>query len=127
MCPHCRSPVQIWSLDLDPSESRLAVGTSTPHMLVYKVGSRSWGGGSPAAASAHERSGGTADADTVQGLLHAMGSIQRRATERVVQLRYGMRGSCIFVQSAGKQLELFRCFTSRLVLVSAEQAEHVQY
>lgn len=102
--------VQVWSLDINPDESRLAAGTNLPQLLFYSLAARSkdhlpFASGSRQLPARNdpldESSGGTA-------LLKELGGVQRRANERVACLRYCMGGGCVVVQAAGKQLELFR-------------------
>lgn len=106
--------MQVWSLDINPDETRLAVGTNLPQLLFYSLNARSkdrlpFASGRGQLPATHDDSSAAHDeSDLSTVLLKELGAVQRRANERVAHLRYCMGGASIAVQAAGKQLELFR-------------------
>jgi U3 small nucleolar RNA-associated protein 12 len=90
------SMVQIWSLDVDPSEQRLVTGSADIELRWYAVAVE-------AGASGREPSGGSS-----WDLLTPLGSIRRQSTERVATLRFNPSGTLLGCQGPGKALELYR-------------------
>jgi U3 small nucleolar RNA-associated protein 12 len=88
--------VQIWSLDVDPSEQRLVTGSADIELRWYAVADE-------AGASGREPSGGSS-----WDLLTPLGSIRRQSTERVATLRFNATGTLVGCQGPGKALELYR-------------------
>ncbi|KAK9805414.1 hypothetical protein WJX73_002742 [Symbiochloris irregularis] len=120
------SQAEVWSLDVNPEEARLAVGTNLPQLLFYSITARSKDP-LPFASGSRQRSTPQDDSAAAQdessrstALLKELGAVQRRANERVAHLRYCMGGGSVAVQAAGKQLELFR------VRPDADVRQHVR-
>lgn len=112
---------EVWSMDLDPSETRLVTGATDHELRVYSVA----GGDStlppPAAATAAAAVQSNGDGmDTEPGagtdrgrrhdVLTLMGSVKRTAggSDRVSRLRFDGCGGLLCVMGTGKSLELFR-------------------
>lgn len=79
---------EVWALDVDPSKTRLAVGSADAELRVYAV-----------------------DAEAPADVLYEMGSVRRAAPERAATVRYSRApdGSALLVcQGAGKVIEVWR-------------------
>jgi U3 small nucleolar RNA-associated protein 12 len=123
----------VWSLDVDPAETRLATGCTDAELRIYRInpGGEDGGGkggaaptpargGEPgqAAAAAEQQQaggGGPSQAQAVAGtsFLVPMGTVRRQSGERVETLRYaavpGPRGGVLLTcQAAGRVTEVYR-------------------
>lgn len=112
---------EVWSLDIDPTDTRVVVGSTDQELRMYLVlGPRSAHTLSETAAAPLE--GGKAAASGVAAtvatagiaalaapVLQAMGSVKRIGQDRVVSLRYTANGQMLACQGTGKTVELFRC------------------
>lgn len=120
---------EVWSLDVDPSETRLVAGCVDSDLRVYVIrsgddvtlqqqqqqpGSEEEDDVLPetllaAAAAAAAAAGGEQQQRRRQHeLLVAMGTVRRAGQERVSLIRYSSSGQLLGVMGAGKSLELFR-------------------
>ena len=128
----------MWSLDVDPAETRLATGSADAELRIYQINAggeedadqaapggaeaaaataRGGGPGQPAAAAAAGQqaaagSGGGGTSST-SSFLTPMGSVRRQSGDRVETVRYdsvpGARGGVLLTcQSAGKVTEVYR-------------------
>jgi U3 small nucleolar RNA-associated protein 12 len=133
-CAHpllvCRG--EVWSLDVDPGETRLATGSADAELRIYQINAggeevgeeaaaaataRGGGPGQPAAAAAaaaaQQAAGGISSTSSTSSFLTPMGSVRRQSGDRVETVRYdivpGARGGVLLTcQSAGKVTEVYR-------------------
>ena len=112
---------EVWSLDVDPVETRLAVASSDSELRLYAIAgaSGSSSGEDGAAAAAESSGGGGSSAAGATDFLVPMGSVRRQATDRAQTLRYSSGGggggsggladaTLLTCQAAGKVVEVFR-------------------
>ncbi len=118
---------EVWSLDVDPSETRLATGCSDNELRVFAINAsdedeEQQGAAHTAAAAAAGDEGEEGGKGTQQpgpaasrgaDFLVPMGSVRRQATDRAETVRYtsvpGAHGGVLLTcQSAGKVTEVFR-------------------
>ena len=121
-CSHCflgRCRGEVWTLDVDPSETRLATGSSDAELRIYEInagGGEVARGGEPgqaAAAADGQQQGQAGGATSGSDFLIPMGSLRRQAPDRAETLRYaslpGAHGGVLLAcQSAGKVAEVYR-------------------
>lgn len=113
----------MWSLDVDPSETRLATGSSDAELRVYQINAEVDEDGDDvamtdapgAAAGAGQQAAGQGGGRAAAGssFLAPMGSVRRQAGERAETVRYasvpGPHGGVLLTcQSAGKVTEVYR-------------------
>jgi U3 small nucleolar RNA-associated protein 12 len=97
---------EVWSLDVNPSETRLVTAASDLELRVYALQPA----GGAAAAGAGDGEGGAAARSAraaAHDLLAPMGSVRRQAQERGARVRYDPGGALLGCLVAGKSLELF--------------------
>ena len=114
LCPACGRG-EVWSLDVDPTETRLATASTDVELQLYEI-----------QAGAAGEAGGDSGGGSSRGgdFLVPMGSVRRQSTERAQTLRYffppggvaaaegsaGGLGAQVLLtcQSAGKVVEVYR-------------------
>ena len=82
---------EVWSLDLNPAQTRLVTAGSDPHLRFFRV-------------EEGEREG-----EGAKEVLGSMGSVQRQSGDRAVTVRFEARGGGLLgCQAAGKTVELYK-------------------
>lgn len=110
----------MWSLDVDPSETRLATGCSDTELRVYAInagadapGEQGGDDEGPAGQRQRQQQAGEPHAGAAGDFLVPMGSMRRQGTDRAETVRYaavpGAHGGVLLTcQSAGKVTEVYR-------------------
>jgi U3 small nucleolar RNA-associated protein 12 len=101
---------EVWSLDVDPSETRLVTAASDLLLRVYAL-QKSGAAAAAAATVADGGEGGEAGGRSARAaaydFLAPMGSVRRQAQERGARVRYDGAGALLGCLVAGKSLEIF--------------------
>ena len=98
---------EVWALDVDPGETRLATGSADAELRVYAIG----GGEGRGAEGEQEGAQEGAAAPGGGEYLTPMGCLRRQTADRAEMLRYGVgAGGTLLLtcQSAGKVAEVYR-------------------
>jgi len=100
---------EIWSIHVSPNGTRLVTGSSGPRLRVWSLDPSEFHlikGGSNVEDITPEE-GEKADTEDEQIYAKYIGKVDRKSTERVSRLRFSADGDTLYVQTAGKQVEIF--------------------
>ena len=100
---------EIWSIDSDPEERYLVVGSADPELRFYSVvkhdlGQRFFTNSNPTKPMNNDNS----EAGNKWEVLKHFGEIQRHTKDRVATLRFNKSGNLLACQMAGKTVEIFQ-------------------
>lgn len=107
---HCLQTVasqkgELWSLDIDPQERRLAVGSTDQEVRVFQVLQ-------PGERAEHIKEGGEeengGEKKSWPSVLEPIGALKKTANGRCASVRYSRDGRLLGVMSVGKAIEVFR-------------------
>eukprot|EP00798_Chlamydomonas_sp_ICE-L_P003607 gene3607-13691_t len=104
---HCSQTItgykaEVWTLDVDPDETRLITGATDQELRVYSIHEDS------TASLASENPDAEPSTATKHVFLKPMGSLRRQGNDRVAAVRFNEEGNLLACQGAGKTVELFR-------------------
>lgn len=114
---------EVWSIDMNSSETRLASGSSDSQIRIWRVSvdgmlapGASAGAGAGAGAGSSAAGGSSKDADlsatqtaavTDKDHLSLIGSLQRPSNQRAHTVRFSKDGSLLLCQGIGKTVEVY--------------------